>query len=352
MSFTDCKIMGAEVDPDAYHRFDQKPGDSSYPVSSSMLKLFNRCAARWRNGYESPESKATRFGSLLDCLALTPGALKSRFAIQPDKYTTSAMECPSCHSVTDSKRCRACGVDRVEVQIEKEWSRNSATCTEWAEDHKHLTVATSDELNYALAAARALQADARISSMLADSDKQVWLAGFWKDETTGLLIPVRALLDFVPRPDSAFYKNLGDLKTARNAAPGAWGRAVFDMGYHVQAAFNLDLYRAARPDEDRCNFCHIVVENYPPFQFGRRILSEQFLEIGRATYRRALANYAYCLKNNHWPDYDEGDDSAQGWTITEPTPWMENEGLYAQRFGAVPVEPEIEEDENGDVPTP
>jgi hypothetical protein len=63
-----------------------------------------------------------------------------------------------------------------------------------------------------------------------------------------------------------------------------------------------------------------------------------------------LANYAYCLKNNHWPDYDEGDDSSQGWTITEPTHWMGNDELYAQRFGTTKPEDLPPEDDDGDVP--
>jgi hypothetical protein len=324
MSFTQAKIVGAVVNPTEYHDIDQKPGQVDYPVSSSMLKIFNRCAARWHAGYKSPESKSTKFGTLLDCLALTPDAFKARFAVRPDTYKDKDGD-------------------------EKAWHHASNTCKKWMEDHQDLEIATSTEYNEALTAARALQADQRISAMLADSDKQVWLSGLWQDEATGLLIPVRALLDFVPRPDTAFYKNLGDMKTARNGSPGAWARAVFDMGYHVQAAFNLDLYRAARPQEDRVNFCHIVLENYPPFQVGRRILSEAFLEIGRATYQRALANYAYCLKNNHWPDYDEGADSVQGWSITEPQHWMETDAMFAPTFGVV-EKPDEPADEDGDVP--
>lgn len=351
--FISVKIIGASVNPDEYHKIDEPRGSYNYPASSSMLKVFNRCAKRWRDGYTSPDSKATRFGSLLDCLALTPNDFARRFAVQPDKYTTTGMQCPECKSITDSAYCKACSdktakILRVKVDIEKDWNNTSTTCRAWTEEHKGLTIVTSDELNDALAASRALHADPRIDAMLNDSDKQVWLSGFWQDAATGLLIPVQALLDAVPRPDTAFYKNIVDVKTDRNAALGAWTKKVFDYGYHVQGAFNLDLYRAARPQEDRVNFCHIVIENYAPFQVGRRILSESFLEIGRATYKRALANYAYCLKNNHWPDYDEGDDSVQGWTITEPRSWMGDETIHAQRFGDETPEEVAEED--SDVP--
>ena len=72
------------------------------------------------------------------------------------------------------------------------------------------------------------------------------------------------------------------------------------------------------------------------------------MNIGRDKYRTALANYAWCLKHDRWPGYDETDESVQGWTITEPEPWMESEGLFEPRF-AGEVQDETEETELEDM---
>ena len=322
--FKNAKIISVSTDPEKYFTTDIKRGDPNLPVSSSMLKVFNKCASRWLAGYETPESKALNFGSLVDCLVLAPEEFNKRFAVRPKSY-----------------------VD--EKGVSKEWHHASHTCKAWLREHAKFTIITEYDLAEARKAAVAIRKDVRLKSLLEASDAQVWLAGEWHDEN-GITIPVKALVDFIPRADTEFVKNVGDLKTSRNGEPLAWARQVYDLGYHIQAAFNLDLYRSVRPKEDRCNFCHVVVENYPPYQIGRRILSDAFLELGRIEYRRILKNYCYCLKTGHWPDYDDTDESSNGWSITEPTPWMESASLFAPRMAEKPEASEEEETNPDTIP--
>lgn len=200
-------------------------------------------------------------------------------------------------------------------------------CKEWraAQDGKEIVSAKEVfEINIAL---KSLFKDEVIKSFCDASDKQVLVTGEWHDEATGLVVPVRCLMDFVPRADTEFYNSLGDLKTTRSAALQPFSRFCYQMGYHVQAAFDTDLYVSAT-GEDRFTWGLILLENYPPYQTGKRILAEDFVQIGRQTYRHLLAQYCRCLKTNHWPDYDSNNKhAAQGWSIISPEPWQEFESL-------------------------
>jgi hypothetical protein len=52
-------------------------------------------------------------------------------------------------------------------------------------------------------------------------------------------------------------------------------------------------------------------------------VSREFIIGGRGIYQHALSFYAWCLKDNHWPDYDErADNHIDGWAVIEPDPYM------------------------------
>lgn len=307
--FKNAKIIGEVKNPDDYHKQKLKRGDPKFQMSISALKEFDDCASRWKDGYESPESTSREYGSLLDCLVLTPENFPKLYAVRPEKYIN-------------------------EKGKEMDWHHASHTCQKWIAEAKKkgLQDISKKLFDKASAAASIILKDKIVGPMIAASQKQVWIAANWYDEATKMTIPVKCMIDLLPLADSPFYKNVADLKSCTDASPKSWSRTVFNWRYHWQGAFNLDIVRAALPNEDRCNFCHIAQESYEPFQVGRRVLGSNFLELGTASYRRALANYCWCLKNEHWPDYDDNDEGSQGWSITNAEPWMEGAMLFAPRF--------------------
>jgi hypothetical protein len=317
-----CQIAGVGVNPEIYHKQSDERGTGGFVMSSSHLREFARCPSRWRAGYEMKESDALEFGSLVDTLALTPSQFKDRYVMQPDTYTN----------------------EKGDV---KPWSNNATVCREWNEDHANKVILKQKDLAEAQKAVASLKSDEVIASFLEASNTQAYVTGEWHDETHDLVIAVKALLDLVPRNDSEFYKSLCDLKTTKNASPGAWTRWCFQAQYHVQAALFFDLYVAAT-GEDRCNYGFILVENYPPYQTGKRILSLDFLELGRLQYRTMLKNYAWCVKNQKFPDYDQTDESVQGWSIVRPEPFMEGQVMFAPKFSD-DAEPEQQPEENPDL---
>ena len=319
-----------------HHGFER--GDRRHPFTATMAKQFDYCSRRWRNGYESPESDAKTQGSLLDVQWLTPEQFPSLFSIQPAKYETEGMKCPSCGTVTDSKRCKACGCDRIMTIVEKPWSNQSKTCSEWTEAQVKAgrEVVTPDEMADVSAEIARLDEDPIIHSFRDASDVQVMIVAEWHDKPTGLVIPVQILVDMAPRMDTDFHASLGDLKRVRAAAPWPWASSVEQYGHALQAGLYLDVWNAAFPGEQRDTFCWILSEGFAPWQTARRFLDAKDLAIAQSAWRRIIGNYCWCLKNDKWPDYDIGEEGREvysGWrkvTLRESVAIRE---MNAPKFG-------------------
>lgn len=303
MSFQNCKIIGAGVNADEYHGQTAERGSKEFVMSPSSLKLFNECPARWKAGYAPPDSDAKDWGNLLDTLLLTPKQFDSKFAVKPLTYKSS-------------------GAKKSGPIEDKPFNANSTLCKEWIAAQNGKTIISTKDLIEAVAALKRLRADETIAAFLDASDCQVHVKGEWRDKATGLVIPVQCLIDCVPRKDSEFQKSLGDLKSTRNAGLRPFARWCFTAGYHVQAAFDLALYCAAT-GEDRSDWIFLVQENYAPYETGRRLLSQDFLQIGRQTYEAALKRYARCVQSGVWQGYDQPEE----FSLVAPEPWMEFEAL-------------------------
>lgn len=330
-----AQVVETNADPKHYHEYlsRHKRGDANFVMSSSALRVFGQCPDRWLNGYEPKSSDAKEYGSLLDTIVLQPHLFQKRYAIRPLTY-----------KAVDTK-----GRPTGEV---KDWNGNSKVCQQWLEDHKHLEITTEDEVKEATAAKRLLDADEVIRAFLECSDRAVWLTAEWHDEETKLVVPIKGLIDLVPRLDTEFAKSIADLKSTRNAAIMPWTKWCYQAGYHIQAALYWDMMVSAQPERDLCSFCFILSENYPPFQSGKRLLAGDFVDLGRSTYRKLLKGYCACLASGKWPGYDDHDEAAQGWSIISPLPWMETETMFAPKYEMPESEEEpvpYPEDPNGDV---
>ena len=305
--FRNCviKSVGTSV---GYHLDEESDlklrGTPEHVVSSGMLREFLKCPSRWRNGYVFKGSDATLFGGMVDCLLRTPDELEDKYPLKPPLYE-----------------------DKKGNMV---WSPTSTVCKEWTAMAKAAGREPIDQenLDEAMAAIKRMKDDPYIAPWLESCSHQVWLTGEWCDEDTGLTIPVKALLDDVPRLDSPHYRCLGDGKCIRNALLDPFIRQIHSNGWHIQAAFYEDFYIAAtKGKEDRNTWIFTGVENYKPFEPYRRLLPEEFKEIGRRAYRSGLRQYAKALKTGHWRGYDDlpKDDplTAGGFTICYPLPYMD-----------------------------
>ena len=289
MSFLDAKVIGACCPRSDYPGQDLKRGDPAKPVSQSDLKLIAHNPHKWLHGAQDDDSTvATRFGSLLDCMLLTPHQFQNRYALVPESYH-------------DAKTGEL-----------KPWNFNANVCKVWREEQAGKECIKGDEFNGASQAVRNLQNDPDISAVLKESSNQVLLTGEYECDN-GLVVPVCGLIDVVPTLSA-----LADVKTGVDVSSGIWPRTVFQRGYHVQAAFYLDLFNAAKLGPKRETFLHICIESAEPFEVGRRVFDSEFIKIGRAKYKAALEIYSRCIKENSWPSYDE----PGAWTPIEAEAWM------------------------------
>lgn len=313
------KVVGAGIDPSRYAATQDAPkGSCGYVMSRSELLSFNKCPERWINGVEDEETKSTEWGTLVDGLLLDGSKFKDRFAVTPEVYQSTGMKCPKCGSVSDSKSCRKCNRDREPVVIEKPWDWKASVCQEWKDSQGNKQIVRYKDHEEGLAAVGRIITDPSIRELIECSEHQVMVLAEYHDEKRHLVIPIKTLIDGVPNKDHEhFGKTLWDLKTAAAADEWSWKWAVDKHGYHVQAAMELDAYVAAT-GEDRCDFRHIVQENFKPYQTARWALSAEFIELGRLLYMKALDRYCECLFNSRFPGYEASGNSFQGWGFIEP----------------------------------
>jgi hypothetical protein len=306
--FSTAQIVGEGVSIETYKRQDAKRGDRAFIMSRGELVEFNTCPIRWRNGYREDGTKETEWGSLVDCVLLDNDNFYDRYAIAPAEYPVTKK-----------------GVCTGEM---KPWNWNATFCDEWraAEEARGKEVIKAERYSAAVQAVEVLKADEDVFTLLRCSKKQVMIQGVYHDADTQIDVTVRGLIDLLPLEH--FTDSLVDLKTCNSAAPRPWAKAVYDYAYDQQAALYLDLYNAAT-GEDRNIFRHVIQESYPPYQFEKRMLSTDFIRIGRTRYVKALKRYCACLQSGVWTGYD-CDETAppnepiiDGWRTIAPAIWME-----------------------------
>lgn len=286
------------TDPTIYHLHGEsfKRGDPMKVMSRSELKKFAQCPRRWLIGTEEDSSDALDFGALVDCIALTPERFEQVYTICPTHYT-------------------AVGKKKDDQPEQKPWNWNANYCKEWREQEEAAgkIVVKSEHSSDAWTAVKRLTQEQHIADFLKASRRQVWVNVEWHDEETGLVVPVKCLLDLVPDPKSEFGDTLADLKTTCNASYRAWCKQVFNESWHTQAALYLDAYNIATGLKYR-NFEHIISESFAPYEPTHRMLSSEFLQLGRHDYQEQLKDYCRCLKTGNFRGYD--------CAIAEPESWM------------------------------
>lgn len=321
MIFTNAKVIGSNVLPARYADEPEQRGSPKLVVRGHLLSEVLRNPRRWRNGYESPESKSKQYGDVLDCLTFSPMQWPKRFCVTPAEYER------------DGER--------------KKWRHDMRIpeVAKWWKDHEGLQEVDSELNGKVHAALKVLQADPKIGAALTSGKSQVWVQADYTDKATGLTIPVKCLIDLVPDYEHPLFGEfLVDLKTTASANPARFRRDVFNFGYDLQAAWYLDLYNAAT-GENRIDFCHIVQENFPPYECRMPILGRRFVERGRLRYQAALEIYCRSICSGFWPGYDPADKE---WPITEPEEWMLNfENVFPpETMKELEPEPELESEKD------
>jgi hypothetical protein len=126
---------------------------------------------------------------------------------------------------------------------------------------------------------------------------------FWTDPRTGARCRCRP--DWLPhRGDGRLV--VVDYKTARAVDPEAIQRAVYERGYHAQAAFYLDGVKAASlHGGQEPAFVFAFQSKTPPYLVHLVELDYPALVLGAARNERALRIFADCERSGVWPGFND-----------------------------------------------
>lgn len=243
--------------------------ESIEAVNQSTLKLFAKTPAHAREAmlHPKPPTEAMNFGSALHAAILEPKRFEAEYIAAP-KF------------------------DRRTKEGKEAWAA-------WEENNRDKEIISADDMGAIKFMQASCYADPVYKSLLTGAGTNE-VAVIWTDVKTGLRC--KALLDRVTQ--YAGYTVVLDIKSARDASELEFGRAVFRLGYHVQAAFYLEGLRVLAPTERR--FFFGAVEKTPPYCVALYELDEEAIAQGRATVRRYLDSYAQCMATNVWPGYPSG----------------------------------------------
>jgi hypothetical protein len=234
---------------------------SAEGVSSSDLKtLFATCPAKWRYKKENPEpaKDAWNLGTAVHSLILEPEKTANDIAVMP--------------------------------KIDRRTKAGKTEYAEFIEQSNGKTVVTADQWNEAQFMAEAVLNNPQAREALSDGKAEQSV--FSVDELTGLTTKAR--------PDYWTGSLLIDVKTTRDASPRGFEKAAANLGYHIQAAYYLDVCEQHRSAED---FLFICVESEAPYLTACYLADPFFIQRGREDYRLALNTLKHCFDNDEWPGY-------------------------------------------------
>lgn len=303
MTFT---VSNPPTKPGIYYGLPDEVYRAIPCVSQSTLRDFMDCPRKWKLSPPKEVTPNMLWGSLVDAIWLSGNV--SRYAIEPSVYLSKGMQCPQCKSVTDSQKCAKCKCPRVEVEVQKDWSNNSDTCRQWAEEQRAIgkEIVSSEAWVRAHAAVARLNSVEEIALQRSRCHVQVAVIGEIDD------VMVKGLIDMVPFDQ--FRNALGDLKTAPSADPRDWPKYVFNNRLHIQAWIYLTLWNQQK-GETLHNWYHFVVEQEAPHEPCYQPLSQEFLRLGERDTRDALALWKQCQEEKEFPGYPMN-------VVCEPENWM------------------------------
>lgn len=120
---------------------------------------------------------------------------------------------------------------------------------------------------------------------------------YWQEPETGVILKCRP--DFFNTKVACVF----DLKTTKSASVTEFSKSIYNYGYYIQAALQIDGLKAVfGVDYSSVN---IAIEKVPPYLVGAYRMEESAIEMGRFQYKRACRRFLECKQNNKWPGYSE-----------------------------------------------
>ena len=230
------------MNPAAYH---------AHPaLSATRLKRALTGTAR-RFHVPVERTDAMRQGSLIDCLALTPGLFEHRYIVAPEGLD---------RRTKDGKAAYEAVIASGKIPLNQE---------QW------------DNITGAAAAVHAHPAAA---PLLNGIQTEVSCFDSWNG------VKVKARIDGLGKD------YIIDVKTTQDASPASFGKSCAQFRYHVQAAWYQRMTGVNR-------FIFIAVEKEAPYGVACYELDQQAIDLGHSIIEEQLRTFVECQQLNSWPCY-------------------------------------------------
>lgn len=145
------------------------------------------------------------------------------------------------------------------------------------------------------AMAAALREHPTASRLLEPGRGEHEVSGFWEDKVYGIWRRCRFDVLGNWRP------LVVDYKTAADASPDGFARAVDKFRYDMQADWYSDAHHALCGDWPA--FLFITQEKTPPYLVGVYQLDSEAMEAGHGGSEKAIRTYIECTETGTWPGY-------------------------------------------------
>lgn len=157
-------------------------------------------------------------------------------------------------------------------------------------------IITQNEYDQIMGMVRAVQQYSNINAILSKCKKAVLVGELCQTMC-------KAEVDcFYEKSDTLF-----DIKTCQDASPDGFSKAAYQYGYHIQAAFYLDLCESLGNKKEHFQF--ICIEKEAPWLVNLLTISKGSREydLGRQQYTTAINSIALCEKSGEWAGYNHGE---------------------------------------------
>lgn len=270
-----------DMPPERYHAI--------HAMSAGGLKRMKQSPAHFYGMQLDPNrpeaggpTPAMKNGTLVHCCIFEPDAVVQRYVVLPNDAPRKPTETQRNAAKPSDETRRAIGW----------WALFEAA-------HGGKTIVDAADMTRARAQAAAVRALPDIGGFLADGYGEA--SAFWIDSETGELCKCRP--DWTsPVGDGVI---LVDGKTCADASEAGFGRAIWNMDYHLQAAWYSDGFEAATGQHVH-GFVFAAVESTWPHAAAAYMLGDDVLDHARRENRRLLNRYAECKRTGIWPGYGAG----------------------------------------------
>ena len=268
--------------------------------NSSVLRRMRRSALYTKAMEGRPDEESTADQVI--------GQAVHALVLEPDRYAERFVELTRCAAIRakDGQRCENPG-----TKIGADGECFCGVHGKGVSSSDARIALTEDQVNRADAMANAVVQDDEARKILARcTTREVSL--LWTDPATGLRCKGRADL-WAADPFDAY---LWELKKSARAHPTAFPREILTRGYHSQLAWYDTGARVLgfTPSSVGLIVVHDAAKD-DVHEVGTYDLIADALELGREVNRRALDEYAACVREGKWPGWGRRPLSVPNWAL-------------------------------------